>query len=45
MRHLDGLKNGVTARTDNRRAIEVEKRLVTTQASALYAEFGFGHSD
>jgi hypothetical protein len=45
MRHLHGLKDGVAAGTDNRRAIEVEKRLVTAQASALYAEFGFAHSD
>ena len=45
MRHLHGLKDGVAAGTDNRRAIEVEKRLVTAQASALYAEFGFGHCD
>jgi hypothetical protein len=45
MRYLHGLKNSVTAGTDNRRAIEVEKRLVTGQASALYAEFSFAHSD
>jgi hypothetical protein len=45
MSHLHGLKNRVAAWTDNRRAIEIEKRLGATQTSALYAEFDFGHYD
>jgi hypothetical protein len=45
MRYLHELKNGLTTGTDNRHAIEIEKRLVAAQASALYTEFGFGHCD
>ena len=43
--YLHELKNGLTTGTDNRHAIEIEKRLVAAQASALYTEFGFGHCD
>jgi hypothetical protein len=42
-RYLHDLKNGVTLGTDDRHAIEIEKGRVAVQASALYAEFGFGH--
>jgi len=45
MRFLHDLKNGLTTGTDHRRAIEIKKRLVAAQASALYPEFGFGHCD
>jgi hypothetical protein len=39
------LKYGVTLWTDDPHAIEIEKGRVAAQASALYAEFGFGHWD
>jgi hypothetical protein len=45
MGYLHELKDGLTAGTDNRHTIEIEKRLVAAQASALYTEFGFGHRD
>jgi hypothetical protein len=45
MGYLHELKNGLTTGTDNRHTIEIEKRLVAAQASALYIEFGFGHCD
>jgi hypothetical protein len=45
VRYLHNLKSGVTLGTDDRHAIEIEKGRVAVQASALYAEFGFGHCD
>jgi hypothetical protein len=45
MRYLHDLETGVTLGTDDRHAIEIEKERVAVQASARYAEFGFGHCD
>jgi hypothetical protein len=45
MRYLYDLKDALTTWADDWRTIEIEKKLVTIQASALYAELHIGHCD